>query len=111
MSDMVWKSFKVDPADADWEPAAYNVKWEDGREYGRSNHVGWNGGRAGFSFGNNGDGASQCAAADGSASGPKQSNFADGDRRCSSAESARDPADDSSCGSRRRERMRRATWS
>ena len=39
MSDMVWKSFKVDPADADWEPAAYNVKWEDGREYGRWRRV------------------------------------------------------------------------
>ena len=39
MSDIVWKSFKVDPADADWEPATYNVKWEDGREYGRWRRV------------------------------------------------------------------------
>jgi hypothetical protein len=26
MSDIVWKSFKVDPADVGWEPATYNVK-------------------------------------------------------------------------------------
>jgi len=39
MSDIIWKSFKVDPADADWEPATYNVKWQDGREYGRWRRV------------------------------------------------------------------------
>jgi hypothetical protein len=39
MSDIVWKSFKVDPADTDWEPASYNVKWGDGREYGRWRRV------------------------------------------------------------------------
>src|SRR5258708_699359 len=39
MSDIVWKSFKVDPAEGDWEPANYNVKWEDGHEYGRWRRV------------------------------------------------------------------------
>ena len=39
MADAVWKSFKVAPADKGWEPAAYNVKWKDGREYGRWRRV------------------------------------------------------------------------
>jgi hypothetical protein len=39
MSDIKSKSFRVDPADIAWEPAPYNVKWEDGREYGRWRRV------------------------------------------------------------------------
>jgi len=39
MSDIAWKSFKVGPTDGDWEPATYNVKWEDGCEYGRWRRV------------------------------------------------------------------------
>jgi hypothetical protein len=35
----VWKSFKVDPNEGDWEPASYNVQWTDGREYGRWRRV------------------------------------------------------------------------
>jgi len=35
MGDIVWKSFKVSPTEGDWEPASYNITWEDGREYGR----------------------------------------------------------------------------
>jgi len=25
---IVWKSFKVDPTNEDWEPANYNVTWD-----------------------------------------------------------------------------------
>ena len=39
MSDIVWKSFKVGPTEGDWEPASYNVTWEDGHEYGRWRRV------------------------------------------------------------------------
>src|SRR3990167_8937367 len=39
MSDVVWKSFKVRPQEGDWEPASYNVKGPDGREYGRWRRV------------------------------------------------------------------------
>jgi hypothetical protein len=39
MSDIVWKSFEVGPTEGDWEPASYNVKWTDGREYGRWRRV------------------------------------------------------------------------
>src|SRR5215203_1584500 len=39
MSEVVWKSFKVRPKDGDWEPASYNVQWEDGKEYGRWRRV------------------------------------------------------------------------
>ena len=35
MSDIVWRSFKVAESDVGWEPASYNVQWEDGKEYGR----------------------------------------------------------------------------
>ena len=35
MSDVIWNSFKLSATDVEWEPASYNVKWEDGREYGR----------------------------------------------------------------------------
>ena len=35
MSDVIWTSFKVNASEAEWEPASYNVKWEDGRGYGR----------------------------------------------------------------------------
>jgi hypothetical protein len=31
MSDVIWTSFKVGATDVEWEPASYNVKWEDGR--------------------------------------------------------------------------------
>ncbi|SJZ32536.1 hypothetical protein SAMN02745126_00358 [Enhydrobacter aerosaccus] len=34
-----WKSFRVDPVSAPWEPARYNVVVEDGREYGRWRRV------------------------------------------------------------------------
>ena len=33
------KSFRVNPDDGDWEAAGYNVKWQDGREYGRWRRV------------------------------------------------------------------------
>ena len=39
MSDIVWKNFKVGPTEGDWEPAGYNVKWADGKEYGRWRRV------------------------------------------------------------------------
>jgi hypothetical protein len=39
MNDIVWKSFEVGPTEGDWEPANYNVKWTDGREYGRWRRV------------------------------------------------------------------------
>jgi hypothetical protein len=39
MSEVVWKSFKVRPQEGDWEPAGYNVKGPDGREYGRWRRV------------------------------------------------------------------------
>jgi hypothetical protein len=39
MSDIVWKSFEIGPTEGDWEPASYNVKWTDGREYGRWRRV------------------------------------------------------------------------
>jgi hypothetical protein len=39
MSDIVWNSFKVVATDVEWEPASYNVKWEDGRDYGRWRRV------------------------------------------------------------------------
>lgn len=34
-----WKSFRVKPDEGNWEPASYNVKWQDGREYGRWRRV------------------------------------------------------------------------
>ena len=34
-----WKTFRVDSQEIGWEPASYNVKWEDGREYGRWRRV------------------------------------------------------------------------
>ena len=34
-----WKTFRIDPRDDDWEPAAYNIRWSDGREYGRWQRV------------------------------------------------------------------------
>ena len=34
-----WKTFRIDPRDDDWEPAAYNIRWSDGREYGRWRRV------------------------------------------------------------------------
>ena len=39
MNDVVWQSFKVAEADVGWEPASYNVQWEDGKEYGRWRRV------------------------------------------------------------------------
>jgi hypothetical protein len=39
VNDVVWKSFKIGPSEGDWEPASYNVKWTDGREYGRWRRV------------------------------------------------------------------------
>jgi hypothetical protein len=39
MSDIVWKSFKVGSTEGAWEPASYNITWEDGREYGRWRRV------------------------------------------------------------------------
>ena len=37
--DEQWKSFRVDTAEGAWEPASYNVRTEDGREYGRWRRV------------------------------------------------------------------------
>jgi hypothetical protein len=39
MSDVIWTSFKVNATAAEWEAASYNVKGEDGREYGRWRRV------------------------------------------------------------------------
>ena len=33
--DVVWKTFRVGPAEGTWEPAGYNIRTEDGQEYGR----------------------------------------------------------------------------
>jgi hypothetical protein len=35
----VSKTFRVNPDEGDWETASYNVKWQDGREYGRWRRV------------------------------------------------------------------------
>ena len=35
MNSVTWRSFKIAEADVGWEAASYNVKWEDGKEYGR----------------------------------------------------------------------------
>jgi hypothetical protein len=37
--DDIWRTFRVDPDDGEWEPASYNIKWQDGREYGRWRRV------------------------------------------------------------------------
>ena len=37
--DDIWKPFRVTPAEGEWAPASYNVKWQDGREYGRWRRV------------------------------------------------------------------------
>ena len=29
------KSFRIDPDDGDWVPASFNIRWTDGKEYGR----------------------------------------------------------------------------
>ena len=34
-----WKSFKVNPDEGGWEPASYNVRWTDGKDYGRFRRV------------------------------------------------------------------------
>lgn len=34
-----WSSFKLEAEGVDWEPAPYNVRGEDGREYGRFRRV------------------------------------------------------------------------
>jgi hypothetical protein len=39
MKDAAWKSFWLGPEEGGWEPASYNVKGEDGREYGRWRRV------------------------------------------------------------------------
>lgn len=33
------RSFQIHPDDSPWEPAGYNILWEDGREYGRFRRV------------------------------------------------------------------------
>jgi hypothetical protein len=38
MSD-TWKTFRVGPMEGHWEPASYNIQWEDGCEYGRWRRV------------------------------------------------------------------------
>jgi hypothetical protein len=39
MNDVEWKSFRVGPEEGAWESASYNIKWDDGREYGRFRRV------------------------------------------------------------------------
>ena len=34
-----WMSFKVEPTEGEWEPASYNIRTEDGSEYGRWRRV------------------------------------------------------------------------
>ena len=36
---VTWKSFHISAGEGDWEPAGYNIRWEDGREYGRWRRV------------------------------------------------------------------------
>jgi hypothetical protein len=38
MSD-TWRTFRVGPTEGEWEPASYNIQWEDGCEYGRWRRV------------------------------------------------------------------------
>jgi hypothetical protein len=34
-----WQTFRVGPDDGEWEPASYNIRHEDGSEYGRWRRV------------------------------------------------------------------------
>jgi len=36
---VAWKSFRVGAEEGDWEPASYNIRTDDGREYGRWRRV------------------------------------------------------------------------
>jgi hypothetical protein len=36
---VVWKTYRVGPDEGAWEPASYNVRTEDGQEYGRWRRV------------------------------------------------------------------------
>ena len=37
--DVTWKSFRVGANEGGWEPASYNIRTEDGQEYGRWRRV------------------------------------------------------------------------
>jgi len=37
--DATWKTFRIGPKDGAWEPASYNIRTPDGREYGRWRRV------------------------------------------------------------------------
>lgn len=36
---VVWQTYRVDPDEGAWEPASYNIRAEDGQEYGRWRRV------------------------------------------------------------------------
>ena len=36
---ITWKTHRMDPGQGDWEPASYNIRTADGREYGRWRRV------------------------------------------------------------------------
>ena len=38
-STVTWKSFRVGPDETEWEPASYNIRADDGRDYGRWRRV------------------------------------------------------------------------
>jgi hypothetical protein len=37
--EAAWKSFRIAPEEGPWEPAGYNIRTPDGREYGRWRRV------------------------------------------------------------------------
>lgn len=39
MNDLVWKSYELGPEAGEWEPADYNIEWDNGRSYGRWRRV------------------------------------------------------------------------
>jgi hypothetical protein len=36
---LTWKTYRVEPGKGGWEPASYNIRTADGREYGRWRRV------------------------------------------------------------------------
>ena len=36
---IAWKTYRIGPDEGPWEPASYNIRMEDGQEYGRWRRV------------------------------------------------------------------------
>ena len=36
---VTWQSFRIGPDEGGWEPASYNIRTDDGQEYGRWRRV------------------------------------------------------------------------